>query len=66
MSCGINVLKRSGYFIIVIGSVGSLLWRSPYTTIGIVTLMILCMITIVYNVEKKLKEREKSDPNKQS
>ncbi|MGG2016432.1 hypothetical protein [Bacillus sp. S10(2024)] len=51
---------------IVIGSVVSLLWRSSYTTIGIVTLIILCMITIVYNIEKKLKEREKSDPNKQS
>lgn len=56
-----EIMKKNGYLIIIIGSVVSLLFRSPFTMIAIVVLMILFFIFMFVQVEKKLKVLEEND-----
>ncbi|MGE8205553.1 SdpI family protein [Heyndrickxia sp. NPDC080065] len=53
-----EIMKKNGYYVIVIGSVISLLFKSPFTMFAIVVLMIGLIIYMIIKVEKKLKVLE--------
>ncbi|MGE7883977.1 SdpI family protein [Bacillus sp. NPDC094077] len=50
-----EVMKQNGYIIMLIGSVISILFRYPHTTLVIMVVMLLLIIHLFMRVEKKLK-----------
>lgn len=53
-----EVMKQNGFIMMLIGSVISILFRYPHTTVAIMVVMLLLIIRLFIRVEKKLKVLE--------
>ncbi|KFN01008.1 hypothetical protein D0U04_10290 [Bacillus clarus] len=53
-----EVMKQNRFFMIVIGSVISILFRCPHTIIAIISVMLLLFVHLFIKVEKRLRAIE--------
>ncbi|MDF9558172.1 SdpI family protein [Bacillus tropicus] len=53
-----EVMRQNGFIIMLIGSVISILFRYPHTTLAIMIFMLVLIIRLFIRVEKKLKTLE--------
>ncbi|MED1089419.1 SdpI family protein [Bacillus paramycoides] len=53
-----EVMKQNGFIMMLIGSIISILFRYPHTTLAIMIVMLLLIIHLFMRVEKRLKTLE--------
>ncbi|MFJ8453422.1 SdpI family protein [Bacillus paramycoides] len=53
-----EVMKQNGFIMMLIGSIISILFRFPHTTLAIMIVMLLLIIHLFMRVEKRLKTLE--------